>query len=238
MSDANWSNVTGFMGIYDEESSLPDGLVLGAKKEFADGRLFRLCKAGEALTIGYACRVAEQVTNHQDNAVAAASIGDETITVTLGATEATANQYKDGFVLVRDDGVMRKIKSHPAADSAATLELTLYDALDAALDGDEKVDLIYNKYDNVLMAETDLADKGVCAPLIAVTSGYYFWGQVRGQGPACGDDTFARGAQLTFGNTVPGQVEIVDADAEPVIAHAISACGTAGDYVTVDWCFE
>lgn len=234
----NARTLTGLMGLYEEKSTQPDGLPLGFEKEFADGRKFRLCKAGETLTAGLVCRNADVVANHVDEAVAAASIGDKEVTVTLGATAATANQYEDGYLVERDSGRIHKIKKHPAADASAALTIELYDGLETAIAGTEKVDLIKNAWKDVMIAETDQADKGLCAPLIDVTDGYYFWGQVSGPGTGQADETFSKGALLTFGTGVAGQLEVVDAVAEPVVAEALEAADTAADFVPVFWRFE
>lgn len=234
----NSRTLTGLLGLYKESATKPKGLPLGFEKEFADGRKFRLCKAGEALTAGLACRNADVVSNHVDIDIAAASIGAKEVTVTLGATEATANQYEDGYLVERDSGRIHKIKKHPAADGDETLELELYDALETAIAGTEKVDLIKNVWKDVMIAETDQEDKGICSPLIDITDEYYFWGQVSGPGTGQADETFSKGAVLTFGTGDAGQLEVVDAVAEPIIAEALEAADTADDFVAVFWRFE
>ena len=59
--------------------------------------------------------------------------GDTSITVTLGATAATKDQYADGYIYTNDntttsdrgEGQIYRIASNPAADGSATLAVTL-----------------------------------------------------------------------------------------------------------------
>src|SRR3990167_1572884 len=105
---------------------------LGTKIVTSDGRAFRYVKAGAtALVPGKLQDGPATVANHTNIAVAsAAAAGATTVTVTLGATAATANQYANGVLAVNDvdgEGYTYSIKSHPAADSQASLVLTLDD---------------------------------------------------------------------------------------------------------------
>lgn len=220
----NTSNLTGKLGIYAESSTIPDGLQLGQEKVFSDGRKFRLAKNGAAaLAAGKLVIQGDETANHVGIAIAAASVGDTVVTVTLGATLATANQYKDGYLIVRTEGTMYKIKSHPAADASATLKVELYDPIVVALAGDEEVDLVVHPLSGVVIAATDQADVPVGVPLIAVTAAYYFWAQVAGPCPVLIDETLGRGDMVTIGSSVAGAVEMHDAVGEPLVGQMIEA---------------
>ena len=104
---------------------------LGTRMVFDDGRAFRYVEVGAAdIAAGAVVQAAAGVANHDmDLAIATASSGATAVTVTLGATAATKNQYKDGYIYINDGGTgeghVYKIKSNPAADGSATLALTL-----------------------------------------------------------------------------------------------------------------
>jgi len=223
-------------GIY-EISSEQNG-DLGSVLEMEDGRKFVYSLAGEALTAGTVCQGPVEDASGYWEIMAIASnvaVGDTTITITTQSV-ITANQFKDGWLVIEDttasvQGTLRKIKSHPAAGSGASLVITVYDAfIVAATAGTDEVSLLKNPYSGVLEnnATTDGPVLGV--PTRTVTSAYYFWLQVAG--PA---------AVLTGEGTVlPGQMMVVDGQAgiammedgdtdSEEIGRAMASCDTSGN---------
>ena len=73
---------------------------LGVRAVTGDGREFHYVQAGgTALVPGKLQQASAQVANHQNlTPTAATAVGDTSITVTLGGTAATANQYLGGWV--------------------------------------------------------------------------------------------------------------------------------------------
>lgn len=122
-------------GIFEE--SVTRRAPLGTRRKATGGRYFIYCKAGEAMTAGQLQIMTAMVANHIDIACVAGdgtsgSVGNRAITVTLGPTAATSNQYEDGFLHFTDVGPAGRthmIKRNPAADASATLKIDLYDAL-------------------------------------------------------------------------------------------------------------
>jgi hypothetical protein len=168
------------------ESSSIQKAALGSKAVSADGRVFRYVKVGAtALVPGKLYDGNATVANHQNCAVTAvAAIGATTVTFTLGATAATANQYSGGYLVVNDatgQGYTYLIKSHPAADLSASLTVTLSDALQVALDITSEVSLLLNQYDGLILHEAD-TETGipVGVAIYPVTALYYGWIQSRG----------------------------------------------------------
>src|SRR5688572_7146665 len=121
-----------------------------------DGRRFRYAKAGgSALVAGNVLQAPAEVTNHQNLTAAAAALNATSVTVTLGATAATANQYAGGWAVVTvtpNLGGIYAIKAHPAAGSAATLTLELSDPIRVAWTTSTRVDLIPNPYNGVIQS--------------------------------------------------------------------------------------
>lgn len=102
--------------------------------------------------------------NHTDLAtVGSPAIGANQITVTLGGTLATANQYAGGFAVVSSGtgiGQTLKISSHPAGTSSGNVVLTLEDPLSVALvGGTTTVSLVLNPYGS--LNGTNFATSGV-----------------------------------------------------------------------------
>lgn len=196
---------------------------LGALAQSADGRMFRYAKAGaSALVPGTLVQGPAEVTNHQNVAPAAAAIGDTQVTVTLGATAATANQYAEGWLVgtvTPGQGYAYKIKSHPAAASAATLTLTLEDPLEVALTTSSRLDLVANPYSAVIINPTTASSSPVGAAVNNIAAASYGWIQV--QGPCCllNDGGSTVGTNVSASNGTAGAVEAA------VTAQA--ACGYA-----------
>ena len=167
--------------------------------------------------------------NHQNIAVqAAAAVGVRTVTVTLGATEATLNQYEDGFLTISDangEGTTYGIKSHPAADASTDLILTLYDSLHEALTTSSEVCLTPNPYNGVVInpAASPSVATPAGTPLNAVTALYYCWLQTWGVGPVLADENVVVGKAITLGTSTDGAVELLDAAGEMEVGHTIMA---------------
>jgi hypothetical protein len=142
--------------------------LVGAKFNTPDGRVFVLVQnGGTALVSGVLVQSPASIgANHTGLAVSYAAtvnvIGSTQITVTLGGTLATANQYQGGFAVVSAGtgiGQTLKIASHPAATSSGTCVLTLEDPLSVALDTTSKISLTLPQYGS--QNGTDVTTSGV-----------------------------------------------------------------------------
>lgn len=160
---------------------------LGDKAFSTDGRAFRYVKAGaSALVAGNAIQSPAVVPNHVNlTPTAAVAVGDTQITVTLGATAATANQYEGGYLVVEigttGAGQTLKIKSNPAAASGATMVVTLEDAFVVATSGTVTVSLIANRYNGVIQSPaTTLTGTIVGVAVLAIPATHYGWVCTRG----------------------------------------------------------
>jgi len=163
-------------------SSATQQHVLGEKGYTPDGRKFRYVKAGaSALVAGDVIQSPAIVANHVNlTPTAAAAVGDKTITVTLGATAATASQYAGGYLTVEigttGAGQTLRIKDHPAASSGATLTLTLEDAFYVATSGTVTVSLVQNNYNGVIQCPiTTLTGTPVGVALTAIPANNFGW---------------------------------------------------------------
>lgn len=193
-------------------TSTADQLQVGTRSESADGRQFVYVKAGaSALVPGTLQQGPAIVADHQNIAVAAAAaIGATTITVTLGATAATANQYAGGYVVVNDvtgEGNTYLVSSHPAADASASLVLTLSDAVNVALTTSSQVSLIANPYNGVIINPTTPTGVPVGVAVYAVAAGEYGWIQTRGAVSCLNDGNTTVGLAVAPSQSVAGAVK-------------------------------
>lgn len=184
---------------------------LGARAKMADGRVFRYCKAGgTALVPGKLQQAPAEITNHQNLTPAAAAIGATSVTVTLGATAATANQYAGGWLIVTTtpgQGYQYKIKSHPAADASATLVLSLEDPILVALTTSSVVDLVLNPYSGVIVNPTTASSCPVGVAVYPITASYYGWIQTGGVATILSDGGSTVGTNVSASNATAGSVE-------------------------------
>lgn len=201
-------------------SSSTQELPLGARATMPDGRSFRYCKAGAvALVQGKLQQAAAEVTNHQNLTPAAAAIGATSVTVTLGATAASANQYAEGFLNVTvtpGEGYSYKIKSHPAANASATLTLTLEDPILVALTTSSRCDLAVNQYKDVIVNPTTATSNPVGVAVYPISIGGFGWIQTGGIASVLADGTVTVGTALVASNGTAGAVEALTGVQAPV----------------------
>ena len=198
---------------------------LGAKAYSSDGRTFRYVKAGAAALIpGNWLQSPAVVANHVNlTPTALPSAGDNTITVTLGNTAATANQYAGGMLVVEKGttgaGQSLMIKSHPAAAGNATLVLTLEDPFITTLTGTVTVSLISNLYNGVIQTPvTTLTGTPVGVAVAPIAISNYGWICSRGLTGALADGA------ITVG-TVASAVPSAAAGAAKVMAATLTQVG-------------
>lgn len=186
---------------------------LGALATTGDGRYYRYSSLGAVAAVpGKLYQAAAEITNHQNLAPTAnGAIGDKTITVTLGATAATANYYAGGYALITTStgaGYMYEIASNPAALLSATLQLTLVDPLLTTIaSASTKVDLIPNLYSATVVNPTTATSAPIGAAVFPVAIGGFGWMQVSGPTVLLADGAITVGTNLVASNGTAGAVE-------------------------------
>lgn len=124
----------------------------GVRFDAADGREFVLVQnAGSALVSGVLVQGPAEIANHKNLASSTQAVGDKTITVTLGGTAVTANQYAGGFLVINAGagiGQTLKIAGHPAqATTNGTVVITLEDPIQVVTaSASTKSTLVLNPY--------------------------------------------------------------------------------------------
>ena len=227
-------------GIYELSSTqvceLGHKVVLG-------GKIFRYALAGGTITTGMIQASPIMVAHHQCQAVPAAIAANlNKITITVGGTALTLNQYAEGELIVQGAAVgdgwgqTYRIKSHPAADAAATCEITLYDRIVTALTVTSEISLVPNDNKGVtIFTASSQADVAIGASVRAVTDAYYFWMQKKGWASILADESYAAYTPLVPGASTDGSLEARDVDGtlEQVIGRASSVAGVDGDMCPV-----
>jgi hypothetical protein len=179
-----------------------------------------MAKAGAvALVPGTLVQAPAEVTNHQNLTPAAAAIGATQVTVTLGATAATANQYAGGLLVVTvtpGQGYSYEIDSHPAASGSATLVLTLKDPILVALTTSSRVDLVANEYNGVIINPTTASSNPVGVAVYPIAIGEYGYIQTGGHANVLADGAVVVGTAVVASNATAGAVEALTGVQAPI----------------------
>ena len=220
------------LGIY-ETSTDPQLIgMVGDKKEFEDGRVFRLCKNGAgALVAGILVQAIVSLTSDDSIEIATSQgIGDYEVNVTADATSVHAVHSLAGGYLVMSDttgdiGTFYKIKDNEALVSGSNGIITLYDPLTTAIvAGTNECSFCVNPYSGVIIDANTAQLVGV--PLIAVAASsatvpVFFWALESGYGPGTDSGSaFAAGDYLEHSG---GDLLTNSGGAEKSIAVAVTA---------------
>lgn len=233
-------------------------------KGILDDRVFYLAKNDSGSTLNQAeLYMAEaQVSNHDNLAVASGGAANtKTVTVTLGGTLVTENQYRNGFLLVKDgtgEGQYFRIRSHPGQSTTnGDVEITLYDEIVTGLStSDSTCSLKKNKWHDPRQAPgNSQAGVLVGVPIVDIADGEYGWMQTWGPCPIrfSGTGTPGDGGILVPASSATGEAGRVIAGSEstgsgtandpsdlvPIVGYVLTdrsdtGTGTSPDHVLAD----
>lgn len=220
---------------------------LGTEDNTLDGRVYRYGLAGAStLAVGKLTQAPLGVANHQNLVVPAASniaVGSTSVTVTLGGTAATANQYAGGYLQVFDGtgaGQNMLIRNHAAQSSTTgNLTLNLVDPLTTAIvAGTSKISLAVHPMANIIISDasgTAVTDVFDGVPDVAVTNANYGWFQVRGVTNVLVDGTPAVGSGVIQGTTAGAvAVEAAASVTQRVgVVYSVAAVSTKYTFVNL-----
>lgn len=174
--------------------------LVGTRWDLSDGREVMLVQSGAATTIagGKVYQNAANEANHTNRAITAFTAYSANgnvpakVTVTLGATAVTANQYAGGFLSASDgtgEGQIMRIASHPAADASAALVVTLEEGpLTALVAADTEVSLTPATGNGVIITPaTTQTSVAVGLGIYAIAAGSYGFLLTKGIGNALAD---------------------------------------------------
>jgi len=207
-------------GLFQTSTDASLATLVGTRFDTSDGREVTLVEnGGTALAAGVLVQDAAIVPNHQNIAVAAYQAYSANgnvpakVTVTLGATAATANQYAGGFVVVNDangEGQTLRIASHPAADSSGSLAITLEEGGTVALTTSSEVCLLPAHGKDVIIQPTTVTGAQVGVTLNAIAASAYGFVVSRGIVSCLAQGAIGVGLGLSVGS-VAGSVAVAAA---------------------------
>lgn len=236
----------------EKETSTTKKRALGTKLELPDGRIFRYAlNGGVALTAGKIVAAPVPVANHDmDLAVASdAAVGAKSITVTLGATAATADQYADGYIYINDgagEGQLFSISDHLAADASASLTVNLADTDKVAVALSTSTSLAglqTSPFSAVVVTPTSVTNRTVGVPAGPIAADAYGWVQTRGPAAVLISGTVVLGEPVRVaGATTAGAVMALDRDGsgenEQYVGDVMAPVAVTTDYGFVNLALE
>lgn len=204
-------------GVFQTSTDTSLKTLVGSRWDLADGREVVLVynSSAGAVAAGKLLQGPAIEANHQNLAVTAYQAYSNNgnvpakVTVTLGATAVTANQYQGGYLLVNDnngEGQTLKIASHPAADASASLAVTLEDGPNVAITTASEVCLSINPYYNVVVCPTALTGTVVGATFYALPVSTFGFAMVKGPLAMLNDATTAIGLDVMPSSNTAGAV--------------------------------
>lgn len=192
--------------------------LLGSRWDLSDGREVRLGQVASGTTVvpGKMYQSAAVIADHQNldvtafQAYSANGNVPAKVTVTLGSTAVTANQFRGGFLIVNDnngEGQTLKIASHPAADAAASLAVTLEDGPTTAITAASEASLMPADGSGIIIMPTTATGAVFGASLYNVAASAYAFFVTKGISAVLGDGTPTIGSAASCSNAVAGAVE-------------------------------
>ncbi|HEX9503616.1 MAG TPA: hypothetical protein VF974_04830 [Patescibacteria group bacterium] len=193
------ATLVGHGGLYSNDSV--QLMTLGQKIESADGRIFRYALAGGVtLVSGNLLQSPAVVAGNQTLTPTAFAIGATSISVTMGATSVTANQYAMGYANINTtpgNGFAYLISGHAAITNAVAGTINLSDPVQVAGTAASIVDLVLNPYSGVLQAPvTTLTGTIVGGAVAPITNAQFGWVQTHGCYSALSSGTAIVGSLL------------------------------------------
>jgi hypothetical protein len=228
------------LGINPFSTSSVKETVLGQKYSDGNGRTWRYAKAGASgLSRGKLMVQATTDANYSNLSwTTAPTAGAKTVTVTVGASVVTADQFQDGWLVVQDgtgEGRAYPISGNLACGSAGNCTVYLKEAIDTTgVLAETGCDLVPNKYSGVVVSVADQADQALGVPNVAVTAAYYFWLQTGGPCSVLMDEAIAVGLTVTIGSSVVGAVEALDGAGEQAVGVMDWTAGVDTEYQLVN----
>jgi len=214
------------------QSSVANAELIGQKAQTSDGRVFSYAKAGGALTAGQITEPVAVTANYANRAITtSAAAGSNQVTVVLGTT-AAADAFVGFWLVVNDNTGQGQGTYYIAGNTAATAGnsnttvLRIKGALRAAISSTATatdVTILPNQQSTVIQHTAAVAIPTAGAPVIDVTSGYYFWNQTQGMASIlCDtDEPPTKNAQGIPSAETAGSVEIrVDATVVQPVGYA------------------
>lgn len=224
---------------------------LGTKLILPGGRVFYYGRhsLSTTLTLGQLQTQAAVVANHQ-NRTTTGTAGQKTVTIAIGATAMTADQYADGYFW-EDSGTgagqYRIVVTNGASAGSTTETITLDEALTTTFASTPTGSLQKNLFADLVVHPGNAVLAGAPVGVLPVsvsagdTTAQYFWIQTAGPCAVSVEGSVTAGLQLTAATATASDAGQFKAKATPgtgidqdVLARVIGPNGTDEHFALVD----
>lgn len=197
-----------------QQSSTRGAQKIGQVASTPSGRTFEYSVSAGAVTAGQITQPLAITANYATRTLttAAAQYANQ-VTVPLGTT-AAADLFL-GYYLVVTDGTGKGQGAYyitgntaATAGNSNTTILNISGGVNIALDTTSVVSIIPSQESSVIQHTAAVALPVSGAPVINITSGYYFWNQVGGMASILSDGAITKNAGVIASDAVAGAVEI------------------------------
>jgi hypothetical protein len=198
-------------------STTKNGLVLGTKAIARDGTIYRWTQTGATgIAAGLIVAAIPVVANHSNLALTSTSniaVNSTKITVTLGGTAVTADQYIDGTAVITNGaGVGQDVlivgnSAQPSTTGAVDLYLAEPIAT-ALVIATTKVTLQPNQNASTVVAPAAATSVAVGNTTFAVPASSYYWLQTRGMASVLSQGIITKNAGAIVSASIAGAATI------------------------------
>jgi hypothetical protein len=191
------------------------GLTAGTRMILPDGRVFRYAFSNGAAGSGTGVQSSAALANHDQGLAVtqAQSVGDKSVSVTLGGTAAAEDLYANGYLFFNTaagSGQVYRIRQHDAIGSGGTGTINLMDGdtLVEALTTSSKAGLVLNPYMHVIPSPGGAqTGRTVGFAPCDVADDSYFWAQTWGEAAVEADGTLVIFRPIRMSDGQAGAVE-------------------------------
>src|SRR5882757_2210056 len=221
------------------QSSVAPSELIGQKASTPDGRVFSLGKSGGTLVAGQITEPVAVTANYANRALTtSAAAGASQVTIVLGTT-VSADAFIGFYLVVNDNTGQGQGSYYITGNTAATAGnsnttvVSIRGALNVAISSTATatdVTIQPNQQSTTIQHTAVVAIPTAGAPVIAITSGNYFWNQVQGMASILSDGTIGKNSEGIVSDATAGAVEVrVDATVTRAVGYAPDATTTT-DY--------
>ena len=212
------------------ESSVQNSALIGQKAWTSDGRAFCYAVSAGAISAGQITEPLASTANYTNRAITtSAAIGATQISVVLGTT-AAANLFNGYYLNVNDNTGQGQGVYYITGNTAATAGnsnttvLNIQDGLRVAISATATatdVSIAPNVQSSVIQHTAVVAIPTAGAPVMPITSGYFFWNQTGGVASLLSDGAITKNVEAIPSDATAGAVEIrVDATVVKAVGYA------------------
>lgn len=216
----------------------------GTRVELDNGDIYRYVRAGASnISAGKMQLAPAQVANHvnQTGSAVSGAIGARQVTVNIGATAMSADQYANGYFIVNDatgEGYTYRIASNPAISSSGSGVIDLIDPIQVALVAStSEYTFVPNAFNAVVEAASSVR-KAAGVPTVAITANYYGWAKTKGAASVLIGSAATSGARLMCDGSTAGAVtdntDVTTVQTEVIVGSASYGAGVSTEYNVVE----